>query len=175
MADNVIELTDETFDSTIQGSSPVLVDFWAPWCGPCKMLTPVIEEIAGDYAGKATGHDQEKEVYPQIMQTARELAGRLFGVTPTEIALVGPTSLALSYVAGGIDWSPGDNVLVYFEDYPSNVYPWMALAEKGVNVRYLETPELGTIRAEDVLRQVDDRTRLVSLASCHFRKTLKWP
>lgn len=54
MAGNVIELTDAAFDSTINGSGPVLVDFWAPWCGPCKMLTPVIEEIADEYAGKAT-------------------------------------------------------------------------------------------------------------------------
>ena len=54
MAGNVIELTDETFDDTINNSDvPVLVDFWAPWCGPCKMMTPVIHEISEDYAGKA--------------------------------------------------------------------------------------------------------------------------
>lgn len=53
MADNLIELTDDVFESTIS-SGVVLVDFWAPWCGPCKMLTPVIEEIANEYAGKAT-------------------------------------------------------------------------------------------------------------------------
>jgi thioredoxin 1 len=52
MAGNVLELTDATFDSTIN-DGVVLVDFWAPWCGPCKMLSPVIEEIANEYNGKA--------------------------------------------------------------------------------------------------------------------------
>jgi thioredoxin 1 len=53
MAGNVIELTDETFDETIQSDMPVLVDFWAPWCGPCKMMGPIIEQVANEYAGKA--------------------------------------------------------------------------------------------------------------------------
>ena len=54
MAGNVIELDDASFDETVHGSDvPVLVDFWAPWCGPCKMLAPVIEQISNDYAGKA--------------------------------------------------------------------------------------------------------------------------
>ena len=53
MAGNVVELTDDTFETTIQGDLPVLVDFWAPWCGPCKMIAPVVEEIAAEYTGKA--------------------------------------------------------------------------------------------------------------------------
>ncbi|MHC4125874.1 MAG: thioredoxin family protein, partial [Planctomycetota bacterium] len=51
MAGNVIELTDADFDEIVHSAGmPVLVDFWAPWCGPCKMMGPIIEEIAADYA-----------------------------------------------------------------------------------------------------------------------------
>ena len=53
MADNVVEFTDDNFDTEVLKSEvPVLVDFWAEWCGPCKMISPVVEEIAGDYNGK---------------------------------------------------------------------------------------------------------------------------
>ncbi|WP_104636782.1 thioredoxin [Helicobacter felis] len=49
---NYIELTPENFDS-VTSSGVVVVDFWAPWCGPCKMLSPIIDELAGEYAGRA--------------------------------------------------------------------------------------------------------------------------
>ena len=53
MAGNLHEFTDANFEEEVlQSSEPVLVDFWAPWCGPCRMLMPTIEELSVEYAGK---------------------------------------------------------------------------------------------------------------------------
>jgi thioredoxin 1 len=53
-SEHVLELNDSTFDQVVASSAVLLVDFWAPWCGPCRMIAPVIEELGAELAGKVT-------------------------------------------------------------------------------------------------------------------------
>jgi thioredoxin 1 len=70
MVENVIEVSDQDFDNQVLGSErPVLVDFWAEWCVPCHMVSPVVEEIARDYADRMTAAKLNVDDNPQ---TARK-------------------------------------------------------------------------------------------------------
>ena len=135
--------------------------------GDCPLPRRAAEAIA-EYARQSATGDQEKFVYPAVLENGRKLAAQLLNCQADEVAFVGPTSLALSFIASGLKLRKSDNILIYFDDYPSNVYPWMALAEQGVEVRLMNTRGLGVIRPQDVMGQVDENTRLGALASCHF-------
>ncbi len=53
MSKNIVHVTDDTFDEeVVRSEQPVLVDYWAEWCGPCKMIAPILDEISGDYEGR---------------------------------------------------------------------------------------------------------------------------
>lgn len=134
--------------------------------GVCALPRRVAQAMS-DCASEGMLGDQEEFVQQRIA-SARQAGARLLNCQPDQVSLVGPTSLGLSFVAAGLNFRRGDNILIYHDDYPSNVYPWMALAEKGVQVRLLNTRGLGAIRTLDVVGQVDENTRLVALASAHF-------
>src|SRR5579859_1412027 len=108
--------------------------------GVCPLPRRVAQAM-NDCASEGMLGDQEAFVLHRL-EDARKAGAKLLNCQPDEVSLVGPTSLGLSMVASGLNFRKGDNVLIYHDDYPSNVYPWMALAERGVNVRLLNIRNL---------------------------------
>jgi thioredoxin 1 len=96
MAGNVVELTDKNFQTEVlQAGQPVLVDFWAPWCGPCRMIAPMIEELAAEYSGaikigkiniddspRAAGDYGVSSIPTLMIFKAGEVVDRFVGVQP---------------------------------------------------------------------------------------------
>ena len=84
-------LTTETFVDTIQTSGiPVLVDFWAEWCGPCKMIAPTLEKLSQEYAGKIKIVNLNVDNYPDVAQqyNVRSIPNLMFFVDGTPVASV---------------------------------------------------------------------------------------
>src|SRR2546422_10503914 len=90
--------------------------------GDCPLPRRVAEAIS-NYARQSSTGDQEKFAYPLVLNDGRRLAAQLLNCQTDEVAFVGPTSLALSFIACGLRFGKGDSILIYRDDYPSNVYP----------------------------------------------------
>jgi selenocysteine lyase/cysteine desulfurase len=100
---------------------PVVADqVYLAHAGVCPLPGRVAAAVQR-YAGDCAREDQEHAFPETTIARTRQLAASLLGARPGEIALVGPTSLALSLVASGLRFRKTDNILIYFEDYPSNV------------------------------------------------------
>jgi selenocysteine lyase/cysteine desulfurase len=111
---------------------------------------------------------QESADFMAEIDSIRRVSARLINASSDEVALLGPTSLGLNLVAHGIDWREGDEVVCYPDDYPANVYPWQALAARGVKVVPLKPEGTGELTPDLVFAALTPKTRLVALASCHF-------
>lgn len=98
---------------------------------------------------------------------AREAAASLLGASAAEIAFTGNTTTGILTAAGSIAWKEGDNIVMPSFEFPANVYPWMALQERGVEARMVE-PLDGRVTAEMLISECDDRTRVVTASFVQF-------
>ena len=107
MAGNILELTTTNFRNAVDAGTPVLVDFWAPWCGPCRVIAPILEEVAKEFEGKArvakVNVDESPDIASQfgvrgiptlILFKNGQIQGQMVGVNP-KASIVSPLQKSL--------------------------------------------------------------------------------
>jgi selenocysteine lyase/cysteine desulfurase len=123
-----------------------------------------LAEYAADLAENGDVHDHR---WVRRIDEVRDLAGKLINAEPLDIAFVKNTSEGIGIVAEGFPWQPGDNVVTAEEEYPANLYPWMNLRDRGVEVRLVPS-RAGRLVLADIRAAIDGRTRIVSLSFVEY-------
>lgn len=110
-------------------------------------------------------------VWPQWvrgLEMGRCIAARLIQAEADEIAFVANTTTGITWIAEGMPWKPGDNVVTLANEFPSNQYPWLNLATRGVETRSVTVAESGAVDLNRLAEAIDSRTRLVSVSWVGF-------
>ncbi len=100
-------------------------------------------------------------------ESLRGLIATKIGCEPSEIAFCENVTTSIAFVAGGLDWQPGENVVLANVEFPANVYPWWAQKRRGVELKFVESID-GRLRLEDYFAAVDERTRVVTVSHVQF-------
>ena len=133
----------------------------------CPISRPVYRAMEQHLKDVLTEGDTNASGWERTVSRARRSAARLLGCRPSEVAFLKNTSEGINLVARGVDWRPGDNVVSAQGEFPANVYPWMALAERGVELRLVPERD-GRIRYRDIRQALDSRTRVLALSFVEF-------
>jgi cysteine desulfurase / selenocysteine lyase len=103
-----------------------------------------------------------------VKERARQLLASLLGARPEQVAFMRNTSDGLSTVANGLQWQPGDNIVTFRHEFPSNVYPWIRIRNtQGIQVRMCEERE-GRVDLDELCRMVDGNTRVIAISHVQF-------
>src|SRR4029077_21270093 len=101
------------------------------------------------------------------LEMIRDRAARLLNAERDEIAFVGNTTQGIGLVAEGFPWREGDSVVTAAEEYPSNIYPWLNLAARGVELRLVPSRD-GRVWLRDLAAAIDGTTRLLTISHVEF-------
>jgi selenocysteine lyase/cysteine desulfurase len=128
---------------------------------------PVVEAMTDYLAERARAGSEALTEWEERIATTRRLAARFIGAHHQEIVFTGSISHGLNLVAAGLDWQAGDNLVCAETEFPANVYPWLNLQRRGVEVRFAPARD-NRILVEDVAALIDARTRLVAISFVEF-------
>jgi len=132
----------------------------APLSGPAS-------EALAAYAREQAENAYVNNVAYRRAEQVRQLAARLIGAHADEIAFIKNTTEGINFVAGGLQWITGDNVVSTAMEFPANFYPWLNLEHRGVHVRV--APEVdGRIPFDQIASRIDNRTRVVAISAVQW-------
>ena len=134
-------------------------------------VAPIVRSAAEalkNWAAEATAEgDTAWPAWAERVEATRRYAAQLVGAHTDEIALVPNTTSGIGLVAEGVDWQPGDNIVTLADEFPTNVYPWLNLASRGVEARRVPTDD-GRLDLDKLVAACDKRTRIVSVSWVGF-------
>src|SRR5260370_30660172 len=131
-------------------------------------ITARAQKALADWAADMADNGEVQEhLRAKRVEQVRGLTGQLLDADPLDIAFVKNTSEGIGMVAEGFPWKPGDNVVTAAEEYPANIYPWMNLAARGVELRMVASRDR-RLWLDDIRSAMDQRTRLASLSFVEF-------
>jgi cysteine desulfurase/selenocysteine lyase len=129
---------------------------------------PTIKAIASYLADVSQNGSLNFRNWLAVKERTRRLVAGMLGARPEQIAFVRNTSDGLSTVANGLDWRPGDNLVTFRNEFPSNIYPWLRAGDAfGVEVRMCVERD-GRIDLDELIALIDGKTRLVSVSQVQY-------
>jgi selenocysteine lyase/cysteine desulfurase len=130
--------------------------------GETPILRSHLAAVERFFAAKSRGMAGRSDELMGLLDRCRSRAGDLLGVPPADIAFLGSATEGINQLANGLDWQPGDNVVVEDIEFPSDIYPWTRLEARGVEVRV--APQWGEdVSLERLAEVVVGRTLVVSV------------
>ncbi len=129
---------------------------------------PTINAVQSQLADVSQNGSANFRDWIAIKQNTRRLVAGMLGAHPEQVAFMRNTSDGLSTVANGLEWRPGDNLVTFRGEFPSNIYPWLRLRDAfGVEVRMCEERE-GRIDLDELIQLIDGKTRIVAISQIQF-------
>jgi selenocysteine lyase/cysteine desulfurase len=135
--------------------------------GVSSVPSRTVKAIAGfweDVRDNGTGNWPK---WTRKIEETRAATGRLIGAPPEDVAFVSRTTEGINIAAQGLDWRPGDNVILLGTEYPANIYPWMNLKKRGVETRWVQEED-GRYLLSSISAAIDSRTRVVTVSHVEF-------
>lgn len=131
-------------------------------------VSVAVRQAMDEIVGGAADHGlAQLETWRQLYATARDRVAALVGAQPSQVAFLKNTTDGLIAVALGVDWRAGDNVVLARGEFPANVYPWLNLANRGVQVRWVAERQ-NRLCVDDFAAAINEKTRVLSVSSVEF-------